>query len=316
VGVKKPIDRREFLLQSLRLGVSLSLAGAASAEIRGASPRSGRETVDIAAVAGDDFAACASAAVELVGGMEKFVPKHSRVALLPNVQSSHPGTFTNPEVVRAAIRLCRRAGAAEISLLSWQAMKNWESTGLARVAADEGAELKLFSREETNFRPVPVPKGKALTEARLLNALFDHDVLIDMPVTKDHAGNKFTGTMKNLMALNSPASNRSFHQEKWQTDPGAIEYLDQCIADLNTVVKPALCLVDATEFITTNGPFGPGELLKPKKVVAGVDRVAVDSYCASLWGLKAEDIFMIRHGHEHGLGEMRLSGVNIKQSTV
>ena len=27
----------------------------------------------------------------------------------------------------------------------------------------------------------------------------DYDVLIDMPITKDHAGNKFTGTMKNLM---------------------------------------------------------------------------------------------------------------------
>lgn len=314
--MKSALERRDFLLQSLRMGVTLSLAGAASGGFLGALSRRGKETFDVAAVAGNDYAACASAAVGLVGGMEKFVPKHSRVALFPNVQSSHPGTFTNAEVVRAAIRLCRQAGAAEINLLSWQAMKNWESTGLARIAADEGAGLRLIAREETNFRAVPVPKGKALREARLLNALFDHDVLINMPVTKDHAGNKFTGTMKNLMGLNSPASNRGFHKEKWQTDPGAIEYLDQCIADLNTVVRPALCIVDATEFIITNGPFGPGELLKPKKVVAGVDRVAVDAYCASLWGLKAEDIFMIRRGHEHGLGEMRLAGVNIKQSTV
>jgi uncharacterized protein (DUF362 family) len=184
------------------------------------------------------------------------------------------------------------------------------------VAAEEGAGLRLISKEEAHFRAVPVPKGKALAEARLLNALFDHDVWINMPVTKDHAGNKFTGTMKNLMGLNSPASNRGFHKDNWKTDPGAIQYLDQCVADLNTVVRPALCIVDATEFIITNGPFGPGELLKPKKVVAGVDRVAVDAYCASLWGLRAEDIFMIRQGHEHGLGEIRLSKVNIKEATV
>ena len=314
--MKKAMERRKFLLQSFRTGVSLSLAGAASTEILRAWSRPGKETFDIAAVAGNNYAACTSAAVELLGGMEKFVPRRARVALLPNVQSSHPGTFTNPEVVRAAIRLCRRAGAAQINLLSWQAMKSWGSTGLAQVAAEEGAGLRLLGRDETNFRPVPAPKGKALAEARLLNAFFEHDVLINMPVTKDHAGNKFTGTMKNLMGLNSPASNRGFHKENWKTDPGAIEYLDQCIADLNTVVKPALCVVDATEFIITNGPFGPGELLKPKKVVAGVDRVAIDSYCASLWGLKAEDIFMIRHGHEHGLGEMRLAGVKIKESTV
>lgn len=314
--MKKAIERREFLLQSFRMGVSVSLAGAVLPDFLRTFPTSEKETFDIAAVSGDDYGKCAAGAVELVGGIERFVAKNSRVALLPNVQSSHPGTFTNPEVVRTAIRLCRKAGAAEINLLSWQVMKNWESTGLAQVAAEEGASLKLIGREEVNFRPVPVPKGKALAEARLLSAFFDHDVIINMPVTKDHAGNKFTGTMKNLMGLNSPASNRGFHKENWKTDPGAIEYLDQCIADLNTVVRPALCIVDATEFIVTNGPFGPGELLKPKKVVAGVDRVAVDAYCASLWGLKAEDIFMIMLGHEHGLGEMRLTGVNIKETTV
>jgi len=314
--VKRSMDRRQFLKHSLGIGVSACLARPALPDILKASPLPGKETFDIAAVSGDDYVACTARAVELVGGMGKFVTKNSRVALLPNVQSSHPGTFTNPEVVRAAIRLCRRAGAAEVNLLSWQAMKNWESTGLARVAIEEGAGLKLLAREETNFRPVAVPKGKALAEARLLHAFFDHDVLINMPVTKDHAGNKFTGTMKNLMGLNSPASNRGFHKENWTTDVGAIEYLDQCIADLNTVVKPALCIVDATEFIVTNGPFGPGELLNPGKVVAGIDRVAIDSYCASLWGLKAEDIFMIKRGHEHGLGEMRLASVNLKETAV
>lgn len=314
--MKKAIARREFLLHTLRMGGSLSLAGAALPDILRASRILGKERHDIAAVSGDDYAACTAGAVELVGGMEKFVPKESRVALLPNVQSSHPGTFTNPEVVRAAIRLCKKAGAAEINLLSWQAMKNWESTGLAQIATEEGAGLKLIGREEENFRQLPVSKGKALAEARLLNAFFDHDVFINMPVTKDHAGNRFTGTMKNLMGLNSPANNRSFHKEDWKTNPAAIEFLDQCIADLNTVVRPALCIVDATEFIITNGPFGPGELLKPKKVVAGVDMVAIDAYCASLWGLKAEDIFMIRFGHEHGLGEMRLSKVKIKEVAI
>jgi uncharacterized protein (DUF362 family) len=171
-------------------------------------------------------------------------------------------------------------------------------------------------RDEANFRPVPVPSGKALTEARILNVLFEHDAFINMPVTKDHAGNKFTGTMKNLMGVNSPASNHTFHKPDWQTDRSAIEHLDQSIADLSTVVKPVLNVVDATEFITTNGPFGPGELITPKKVVAGVDRVAIDAYCASLWGLKGEDIVMIKRGQEHGLGRHDLQKVKIKEMRV
>ncbi len=66
-----------------------------------------------------------------------------------------------------------------------------------------------------------------------------------------------------------------------------------------------------SEFIITNGPFGPGEIIKPQKVVAGTDRVAMDAYCASLWGLKAEDIFMIRHADAQKLGRMNLRSVKI-----
>ena len=62
-------------------------------------------------------------------------------------------------------------------------------------------------------------------------------------------------------------------------------------------------MVDATEFIITNGPFGPGELHRPQKVVASTDRVAVDAYCATLWGLEPASIIMIDKAHGHGLGE-------------
>jgi uncharacterized protein (DUF362 family) len=92
--------------------------------------------------------------------------------------------------------------------------------------------------------------------------------------------------------------------------------MDQCIADLNTIIKPDLCIVDATEFITTNGPFGPGKIHKPKKVVAGTDRVAIDAYCSTLWGLNPRDIFMIRYAHEHDLGEIDLNKVSIKEIKV
>ena len=310
------IERREFLKRGLKFGLLAAGGSAFLSFSRGALFDQSKSLPDIAAVSGDDYEKNAFRAVELLGGIERFVPKNSRVAILANVQSSHPGTFTSPAVLRAAIRLCRQAGAKEVNLLSWQVRKNWESTGLARVAAEEGATLKLIERDEANFRPVPVAAGKSLSEARILNILFDHDVFINMPVTKDHAGNRFTGTMKNLMGINSPANNRNFHQPNWQTDRTAIAFLDQAIADLNTVVKPSLNLVDATEFIITNGPFGPGELLKPKKVVAGVDRVAVDAYCASLWGLGVGDIIMLQRAAEHGLGQPDLKKVQIKEMSL
>ena len=311
------IGRRDFFKKSAQAGLTLAL-GSKLAAAEAAPAASGRaaKAADVAVGIGEDYGQAAAKAVELLGGIKTFVPKGARVALLPNVQSRHPGSFTKPEVLKAVIRLCKIAGAREINCLSWQTMKQWEDTGLKAVIDEEGAGLKLFEKDESLFKAVPVPGGQALKEARVLADLFSHDLLINMPITKDHAGNKFTGTMKNLMGLNSPVNNRTFHRPNWKTDPNDVAHLEQSIVDLNKAVKPALNVVDATEFITTNGPFGPGELIKPQKVVAGTDRVAVDAYCAALWGLQAEDIIQIKRAAEQGLGEIDPAKIVVKEARV
>ncbi len=273
----------------------------------------GKGKVDISIVKGENYFENTVNAVEQLGGMKKFVPKDSKVALLPNVQRNNPGTYTKPEILRAVIQMCKKAGAKEISCLSWLSEQNWENTGLLKVIQVEGTKLVMVDKtDESQFKVVSIPNGKALKEASIMNAFYDYDVFINMPITKDHAGNKFTGTLKNLMGLNAPIYNRTFHQKDWKTNINAITHLDQCIADLNMIIKPNLCIVDATEFITTNGPFGPGELIKPQKVVVGTDRVAIDAYCCTLWGLEAKDIIMINKAFEHGLGEKDLKKVKIK----
>ena len=307
----RKIGRREFFRRSAGAGLTLALGRTLSAS----SPAGGKAPV-IGVGIGSDNEQAAVKAVQLLGGMKKFVPKKGKVALLPNVQSRHPGSYTKPEVLRAVIKMCKKAGAREINCLSWQAMKQWEDTGLKAVIDAEGVGLKLFEKDEALFRPVAVPGGVALKEARVLAALYDHDLFINMPITKDHAGNKFTGTMKNLMGLNSPVNNRTFHHPNWQTDPEAVAHLEQSIVDLNKALKPALNVVDATEIIVTNGPFGPGQLFRPGKVVAGTDRVAIDAYCAGLWGLDPKDIVQIKKGAEQGLGQIDLAKVDLREENI
>jgi uncharacterized protein (DUF362 family) len=314
----KKIGRREFVKESAKIGISAAIGSSSIYGLMDGSVHAvGKDTVDIAISSGVDYINGTARAVDLLGGIEKFVPKDSRVAILPNTQSRHPGTYTKPEIVRAVIRMCKKAGAREVNCLSWLTKKHWEGSGLDKAVEEEGANLKLINmNDESLFKPMAVPEGKVLKEARIMKEFFNNDIFINIPITKDHAGNKFTGTMKNLMGLNSRKNNRTFHKEDWKTNISSIEHLDQCIADLNTIMKPNLCVVDATEFITTNGPMGPGELLKPQKIVAGVDRVAVDAYCTTLWGLEAQDIIMINRGYEHRLGKIDLKKVRIKEIKV
>ena len=307
------MNRRTFIKTSAAIGAS-SLVGM---NVLPSCSRNTATSVDISVVKGTDYFQNTIKAVEKLGGMGRFVPKGSRVAILANPQRNNPGAYTKPEIVKAAIKMCKEAGAGEVSCLSWQPEQNWENTGIKAVVEKEEANLIIVDlKDETLFKPVPVPKGVALKEARIMKNFLDYDVFINIPVTKDHAGNKFTGTMKNLMGLNSPLNNRTFHKEGWKTDIDAITHLDQCIADLNTVISPDLCIVDATEFITTNGPFGPGELFKPMKVIAGTDRVAIDAYCSTLWGLQGTDIIHIRKAHEHKLGKINLDTVTIEEHEI
>lgn len=316
--MNEKIGRREFFKKSARIGVSAALGGTFISHLMDNSSYAFTgESVDIAVVTSSDYFKSTEEAIKLIGEIKKYVPKNSSVGLLPNVQSRHPGTYTKPEIVRAVIKLCKEAGAKEINCLSLLPKKNWEAVGLDKVIEEEGANLVLVDRnDESLFRTVTIPNGKALKEARIMKEFYSNDIFIDMPITKDHAGNKFTGTMKNLMGLNSRKCNRSFHKEGWRTEINAIEHLDQCIADLNTVIQPNLCVVDATELITTNGPMGPGELIKPQKVIAGTDRVAIDAYCTTLWGMEPKDIIMINSGYKHKLGEIDLAKVKIKEKKI
>ncbi len=313
----KKIGRREFFKKSAKIGLSAAVGYGFISCSGGENISSPEETrVDIAAAMGSDFFTSTVKAVEGIGGMSKFVSKDVRVAILPNSQSRHPGAFTKPGVIQAVVEMCQKAGAAEVNCLTWLTPDNWEASGLDVAVKEAGANLKFIAAEEANFKVVPVQGWKVHQELMIMKEFYNNDVFIDTPITKDHAGNKFTGTMKNLMGLNYRPNNRLFHKEDWTTNPESIQFLDQCIVDLNQAITPTLCVVDATEFITTNGPFGPGEIIKPQKVIAGVDRVAIDAYCTTLWGLTGEDIFAIKLGFEQGLGEIDLNKVNIKEITV
>ena len=58
------------------------------------------------------------------------------------------------------------------------------------------------------------------------------------------------------------------------------------------------------------------DIAKPQKVVAGIDRVAVDSYGATLLGLQGAEVSMIADAGKLGLGEIDLAKVRIEELEV
>ena len=225
--------------------------------------------------------------------------------LLPNPQGRGPGASTNADMVYEVVRLCKEAGAASVTASSVHGPWRWSSTKIVEKVEQSGGKMK-YSDSSKDWVTMNVPGGRVRKKVTIIKDAIENDVLINIPVFKDHYATRVTGTLKNLMGLNSDSG--SFHQGE--------TYLHQAIVDLASVIPPQLCIVDATTILVENGPFGPGKVAHPKKVYAGTDLVAIDSLCCGLLKINPTDVLHIKLAHESGLGQIHPSEKNIKGVTL
>ena len=78
-----------------------------------------------------------------------------------------------------------------------------------------------------------------------------------------------TISLKNMMGTMPKSEMQRFHRVN----------LSQCIADLNTLIKPDLSVVDATYVMTRTGPTG-GDMVEISTIMASGDPVAVSRLAA------------------------------------
>jgi len=308
--MSKSMKRRDFMRSGAVLGSAVLAGGLMEGRFVSAQ---GTAMPDLAVVTGTDSLLAVNKGLEALGGIKKYIPAGSSVGLLINAPSwwKKPGSYTQSEVVLAAILASLEAGAKEIHYLIDPAADFWKRTPLAAKYAKEIGGVKKCSG---NYIETAVAKNKTLKKTSVVKEFLDCDVFVNLPIIKHHVGVGMSGNLKNLMGINANASNQFFHAgsgAKGEYDD--VPFLAQCVADLNTLRKPDLCIADATEFLLTNGPAGPGELRKLNKIILGADPVAVDAYGATLVNLRAADVLMIAKSVEWGLGRMDLAKLAIKE---
>lgn len=254
-------------------------------------------------------------AVDLVGGIGQFVKKGSSVCIKPNISfaaNADCGATTSAAVARQLVRLCLDAGAARVIIVDYtlaSAELCVEKSGIATAVLDKSRVSIVTLGKERQFADVAIPKGKAIQSVKVAKAALESDVLINLPTAKSHSAAGVSLGMKNLMGL------------IW--DRGAFHQLGlhQAIADLATVIRPALTVIDATRALTSGGPGGPGKTVILNTVVAGTDPVAVDSYAVGLtqWYNKSftgKSVRYILAASEHGLGQIDPAKMQIKLATA
>jgi uncharacterized protein (DUF362 family) len=212
------------------------------------------------------------------------------------------GACTHPLVVRAIAEECVRAGAKKVKVFDNPCndpRRCYENSGIqAELKGLKNIEMKQMENERYKNTKI---NGVFLKEWELYDEALSANVFISVPVAKHHNLTRVTLGLKNLMGI--MGGNRGYLHRG----------MDDALADVNSVVRSHLVVIDATRLLLNHGPQG-GSLKDVKifnKVVASTDVVAADAYATTFFGLNPQDISVTVAAYKRGLGEMNLSKVKV-----
>jgi uncharacterized protein (DUF362 family) len=257
---------------------------------------------------GTEYAALVSRVLEPLGGISSFVKKGDRVVIKPNIgwdRRPEQAANTHPLVVRALVQLSLDAGASEVMIFDRpcnEERRTYNNSGIRpEMDTIKDSRLKCVYIDERKFVPVNIDDGKSIKEWSFYKDALEADCYINVPIAKHHGLTRLTIGLKNVMGVIGGRRGKIHHN------------IGQNLADLNTVIRSQLTVVDATRILLRNGPQG-GNLEDVKQldtVIASTDPVAADAYATTLFGLEPEDLDSTRTAAQMGLGEMNLSKLDI-----
>jgi uncharacterized protein (DUF362 family) len=327
---KKPISRREFIrwLGMAGAGAALSacskndlptpvLSSSTQTSLPVTSTLSPTQTngsigkTYLAVARGENPAELTRRAVEALGGMQMFVKTGNEVIIKPNMCTDYH-TFeyaatTNPEVVAELVRQCLAAGARRVRVMDapfgGSAESGYRKSGIADAVTAAGGQMEVMN--PAKYAETPIPQGVDIKKWWVYQDVLDADVLINVPIAKHHGAAGLTLGCKNLMGT---LQRRDLIHGN----------LHQRIADITSLIRPDLTIVDAYRILTRNGPTGGNlnDVKLTKTIIASQDIVAADAYACTLFGKTAEDIGYIKAAASMGIGTKDLTSIKIEELIV
>jgi len=260
---------------------------------------------------GKDYYKLVARVLEPLGGIGRFVKTGENVVIKPNMawdRNPDQAANTHPLVVKALVELCLDAGAKKVLVFDRtcnEERRCYVNSGIQEAMQTiKNNRLKFFHPDSRKFVSVDIKRGNAVKRLEIYKDALETDTYINVPVAKHHSLSTLTLGLKNSMGVLGGNRGQMHHN------------LGQKLADLATVIRPKLTLIDATRILLRNGPQGGNtddvEILDT--VIASADPVACDAYATTLFNLQPEEISSTVAAYKLGLGEMDLSRMQIIQA--
>lgn len=309
------LSRREFMLRSAKAGAAIAAAGALSYALYDktgpAAHSESHEVITVpdfsvpsvqdktmSIVTGADRKATVNKAIDLLGGIERFIKPGDKVLIKPNVgfaKAPSLGATTNPELVAEVARLCYSRGGAKEVFVTDNPISDPEScftlSGIGKAASGAGA--KIILPKDSYFKPFTLKDASLIKNWPILyEPLKDVNKIIGIAPIKDHSRSLASMSMKNWYGLLGGRRN-IFHQD-----------INTIIVELATMMRPTLVILDGTQVMMTNGPTGGSitDLRQANTLIASCDQVAADAFGCTLLNLQPADVAYLAKAQSLGIG--------------
>lgn len=253
-------------------------------------------------------------ALDGMGGLSRFVQSGQTVAIKVNATwafAPMTASSTDPELLRALIKLLRETGAGKIIVMDHCSIEpgteaSLRISGIGQVVTDEGVEGVFpdrYNGPKSAYTEIALPHGKAFSKMSVLKAGVEADVRINLALAKTHNVARLTMCLKHMMGM--------------MENPGSLHaYLSQGIADINSdsAMRPHLYILEALrvryplgDYVVCAGPeteaSNPAIVKSKYEVVAGVDPVLMDAYaCQTYYQIKPKELAYLKLASELGVG--------------
>ncbi len=247
----------------------------------------------------DGIAAGVERAVNLLGGMERFVRRGDRVLIKVNLftyNTPESGFTTHPEVIIATARLCHELGAHPVVV---ERTPNLERNLAPFPEIRKYAEVVCL--DNAPHQPRNLPGARSLRdEVDWADLIDEADVFINIPGLRTHALTRVSNGMKNLMGLLPRHSTFRVHMYG----------LEGSIVDLNAARPSDLVITDAVYALHGNFP-SQGTGIYTGFVTASDNVVAADLFGAKVFGIDPSETQYLPLAHRRGLGPASLDEVEV-----
>ncbi len=253
-------------------------------------------------------------ALNLIGGLSKYVKPNQKVLLKPNLLAAAPpeaGINTHPNLVVTLIKLIKEENAYPLVGDSpggaiRDVNRVWKVSQMEEAVLNAKGEMVNF--EKGGVVELSSCSGRKFTIAK---AITDVDCIINLPKFKTHLTTIFTGGVKNLLGCVPGFRKTEFHREA--ITPSA---LGEALAELFSCIKPNLTIMDGIVGMEGDGPT-QGTLRQIGVVLASEDAVSLDAVCAQMMGLDPIEIPIIKSCIKKRLGygdpsEIEILGVPLR----